>query len=560
VLVGADGSNSFVRRYCNISMMSEGVDYACGVAYNIPADVSSSDEPLHQALNCILNVSQTRYMVSSLSSRQGYLYIRLIRNEYDELRERLQQVRDRNEPLNLLDCRQCPQSPLWSMIRQGLEFFKISQKFVSRIAPIEINVQHAGIVVRELRFEMDESQEILSLSKTDDPCDCKDKPFKTMLAFLIGDAAMNVHFWPGRGMNSGMKAAMALARNIVRAYTSKTPPHSIEVRTPLAFSDFIKYEGFMACLRAREQQGRSLRILGNPIGQSVQQAHINAHLEHCFNGYLKKLYQKLRDARQHFQEQSDWPHKSIPVTDKELNDAINRISNNAVAQLSLANPWPTREMSGAEVFVQDIFPFSQQQFLPIPEADRVTVHNSLPTIPFRHRFILWIVGDKIDESTKVMINKIRASSKFADPSSTTANGTDQLYNSSIEGLHKLYVVHTIAQAQDWIVANRATILQQNIRFKVITAWSLNQTQTAVDVIQAVRTQIPHVPTLVFTNKHEETQPTIEFPYVIITDKKSNLYEFVGIKQDTQWNTGYPVSFLETTAGMCLMNNLKMIFL
>src|ERR1700722_20450084 len=115
-------------------MMSEGIDYACGLAYNIPKEVSSSsDEPLHQALNCILNVSQTRYMVSSSSSRRGYLYIRLIRSEYDELRECLQQVQNRNEPLNLLDCNQCPQSPLWSIIRQGLEFYKIHQKFVSRI-------------------------------------------------------------------------------------------------------------------------------------------------------------------------------------------------------------------------------------------------------------------------------------------------------------------------------------------------------------------------------------------------------------------------------------------
>ena len=57
-MVGADGANSFVRRYCNIQMISEGLEYACGVAYEIPDTVDPADEPLHQALNCILTVSQ----------------------------------------------------------------------------------------------------------------------------------------------------------------------------------------------------------------------------------------------------------------------------------------------------------------------------------------------------------------------------------------------------------------------------------------------------------------------------------------------------------------------
>ena len=50
-----------------------------------------ADEPLHQALNCILTVSQTRYLVNSSTSRRGYLNIRLIQDEYDELREYLQE-------------------------------------------------------------------------------------------------------------------------------------------------------------------------------------------------------------------------------------------------------------------------------------------------------------------------------------------------------------------------------------------------------------------------------------------------------------------------------------
>jgi hypothetical protein len=124
-------------------MISEGVEYACGVAYNIPPNVPSSDEPLHQALNCILTVSQTRYLVNSSTSRRGYLNIRLIQDEYNELRKCLDDFQSRNE---------------------GLDFFKIPQKYVFRVLPIEINVRHASIVVRELRFEINHNEQPINES------------------------------------------------------------------------------------------------------------------------------------------------------------------------------------------------------------------------------------------------------------------------------------------------------------------------------------------------------------------------------------------------------------
>ncbi|CAF4772828.1 unnamed protein product, partial [Rotaria sp. Silwood2] len=177
-------------------MISEGLEYACGVAYNIPDNVPPSEEPLHQALNCILTVSQTRYLVNSSTSRRGYLNIRLVQDEYNELRNLLEVFQSRNEPIDLLDFNKCPQSPVWTIIRQGLQFFKISPKYVFRVIPIEINVRHASIVVRELRYEIDRNEKQTN--------EYDEKKYKTALAFLAGDAAMCVHFWPGRGMNSGM--------------------------------------------------------------------------------------------------------------------------------------------------------------------------------------------------------------------------------------------------------------------------------------------------------------------------------------------------------------------
>jgi hypothetical protein len=546
MLIGADGSNSFVRRYCNIPMISEGVEYACGVAYNIPTQVIPSEEPLHQALNCILTVAQTRYLVNSSSSRRGYMNIRLIQSEYDELRERLQEFQSSNEPLDLLDVNKCPNSsPIWTIVRQGLEFFKISPKYVFRIIPIEINVRHASTVVRELRFEIEEDiNDQSSTTKTSGAT----KKYKTVLACLAGDAALNVHFWPGRGMNSGMKAAAALARNIVRSCTSKASPQTIVVRTPLRFLDFLDYEGFMARLRAREQQGRSLRVLIDPIDQSVVESYSYAAMNKCHIKYTKRLIRKLQDMRQRLQERPDWPHQARAITDEELQHASNRISPNAVAQLSLANPWPTREMGGIEVVVEDTFPFDKNNFLEVPEIRKKTLARN-PSIFIHQRFLsLWIVDEPMSEDTKKLVGDTQNLPNFAPkPLASSLSTAHMLKNLPQEASAQLAVVHTIDRAKEWLVGNRESIRKPGTFFKVVTVCSLTNQMTAVDLIRAVRTEEPHVPILIFTNKREEIQPALQFPNVTATDILFDLYEFIGANQETQWNVGCRVSHLDMDA-------------
>ena len=523
VLVGADGSNSFVRRYCNIQMISEGVEYACGVAYNIPAIVSPEEEPLHQSLNCILTISQSRYLVNSSESRRGYLNIRLIKDEYTELQEYLQEFQAKNESLDLTDVNKCPQhSPIWTIIRQGLEFFKIPSKYVFRVAPIEINVRHASIVVRELQIQIPDSSSP------------KGKKNKTALAFLAGDAAMNVHFWPGRGMNSGMKAAMALARCILRSCTKN---NSVDVRLPLRFLDFLDYEAFMARLRAREQQGRSLRVLINPVDKHIKAAYSYAHLNHCYKRYTKDLSDKLKDSRDRLQERPEWPHQSRKIADEELQAATNRISASAIAQLSLTNPWPTREMSGVEVVVEDMFPFDTNNFLPVPTNITSIETPRLPTQIIQQRFVnLWIVGIEKSHSIEKLINEIQNSPKFRSTIS------------SIQPLHRLFIVKTVDEAKDWIKSNQSIIQETGTKFKVVTTWKIEEHKTAIDVIEAVRSEVAHVPILILTNKIEQTRAASEFPNVLVTDQKYDLKVFVGVDQETQWNPG------------CLVKTIKRKFI
>ncbi|CAF0995376.1 unnamed protein product [Rotaria sordida] len=521
ILVGADGSNSFVRRYCNIQMISEGLEYACGVAYNIPNHVPSSEEPLHQALNCILTISQTRYLVNSSTSRRGYLNIRLVQDEYNELQNRLEIFQSRKEPLDLLDFNKCPQSPIWTIIRQGLHFFKIPSNYVFRVVPIEINVRHASIVVRELRYEINRNEQ--EIRKHDE------KKYKTALVFLAGDAAMCVHFWPGRGMNSGMKSAIALARNILRSCTIN---NSINIRRPFRFLDFLDYEGFMARLRAREQQGRSLRVLINPIDISVEASYYYAHLNHCYEKYTKNLIRKLQETRKRLEANPEWPHKSRLITDDELQFASKCIEPQAVAQLSLANPWPTREMSGVEVLAEDIFPYDCKKFLPAPTVTGLSLQRP-PSTMIRYSFhILWIIGDKKIESIENLIKDIQNSQNT--PTLSTYTDCD----------YEMTIVKTIEDAQQWIKTNQELIQKPHIRFKVVTRWKTPNDKAAIDVIRAIRSEISQVSVLIWTNKLDEIQAALEFPNVTVTNKKFEVKEFVGGKQEAQWNAGCRVSHIQ----------------
>lgn len=497
-------------------MISDGLEYACGVAYNIPREVDPKDEPLHQAVNCVLTVSQTRYLVNSSTSRRGYLNIRLIKSEYDELSDRLEALQAAKVKLDLTDTDQCPESPVWSIIRQGLTFFKIPTKYVFRVVPIQINVRHASIVVRELRFE---------IPSDDRDVDQEDRKYRTALAFLAGDAAMNVHFWPGRGMNSGMKAAMALARNILRACTRD---NAIRIRKPLHFLDFLDYEGFMARLRAREQQGRSLRVLNDPIDKYIDQAFGYSHLNHCYVRYTGKLVAKMKETRQRLEENPYWVHQTRPITDSELDSAAKRISATSVAQLSLANPWPTREMSGADVLVEKTFPYDLKGFLPVPTGI-LPLLTRTPTIVIRYRTVtLWVVGTRRTDDTDRLIRTIRQSSNFNKDTAST----NQLY--------ELITASTIDEAVDWVKKNRDLIQRPEVRFKVVTSWTIQDGQSAIDVIRAVRAQTARVPILIFTNRLSETQAALEFPSVIASDQEYELKEFVGVTQETQWNPGLEI--------------------
>src|SRR5262249_27345416 len=70
--------------------------------------------------------------------------------------------------------------------------------------------------------------------------------------FLLGDAANAIHFWPGRGLNSGLASAISLARCL-----AARRPGAV-----LREADFVRHEAVMAMLQYRHK-GRAWRQNGD---------------------------------------------------------------------------------------------------------------------------------------------------------------------------------------------------------------------------------------------------------------------------------------------------------
>merc|ERR1719221_1027664 len=66
--------------------------------------------------------------------------------------------------------------------------------------------------------------------------------------FVLGEAAIPAHFWPGRGLDTGLKGALSLARTIVRWAARRFP------------AELTRHVALMHALQYREVDARALPI------------------------------------------------------------------------------------------------------------------------------------------------------------------------------------------------------------------------------------------------------------------------------------------------------------
>jgi len=321
VIIGADGGSSWTRRTFfelkNMDIEDEGRkifwDKTMGVAFQIPLeDLRKGDDNRSlleiakewQALNTAVTLSQRRYLVNASTQcfdpvtkkqcARGFLNIQLSEEEYKRVITRDGKactfrnpafVRDEKgnlpngedeekEFLPLSDCKNFTETDiqLAETIKVGLKMFDIDLKrHVKSINRIKILLRWTEKVVTE---------------KED-----------TIIA-LIGDAAFQTHFWPGRGMNSGIKTATALVLEIgAMMYSGKRPLASrLERGEKKIFrsgvihdSEMNKFSAFVNSLRNREHAGRSeLFVCGKEMSDVIKKAKLNPVVHRGLN-YAKSL-------------------------------------------------------------------------------------------------------------------------------------------------------------------------------------------------------------------------------------------------------------------------------
>ncbi|KPI40093.1 uncharacterized protein AB675_11594 [Cyphellophora attinorum] len=338
VLLGADGAASWVRKsYFHGYENERGRSYALGLAFDRPAGL-----PWSQPLNVFLTLGQTRYLLNASDyDGRGYLNMQLTEEEWDKmtsidgqyvhfgrpgcLRKADGSVPEGFEESQVFAPSENRDSPLWISILDGLKLFGFKEHEV-------INIVRIPIVVQAVK----EGVQLLP------PEDTPKLRRPHAIVAVAGDAAMTVHFWPGRGLNSGIKSGLALGDELVHALDN-----GYFIGMPL--TAMKEYNDFILKLQKREHDKRSIPILnqsGSPetLGWLLDKANSVPD-----NVAIEWLIGAMVQIADRLQGRDDWPFPWVDNVEPQLRIVLRQLDSVTLKEMAVSFPWPTREMAGAEV-------------------------------------------------------------------------------------------------------------------------------------------------------------------------------------------------------------------
>ncbi|WYZ44848.1 hypothetical protein EsH8_VIII_000164 [Colletotrichum jinshuiense] len=337
LILGADGAGSWLRSAYFPGQEEEvGKSYALGVAFDRPRGL-----PFSQPINIFLTMGQTRYLLNASDfDGTGYLNMQLTEAEWHQMasvdghpctfgRPSCLKVNDRVpegfHENQIFAPSQDPSSPLWKAILDGLELFGFKECEVTNIVRIPIVVRRINKAVEQLT-----------------QCDSAALRRPHSLVALAGDAAMTVHFWPGRGANSGMKAGIAWADEVTQALMRGQ-------FIGLQSESLGMYQDFLQKLQEREHVGRSLPIVkqtGDPNMMAWLMRNARLIPQHVAMEWL--VGQMRRDGVR-IQKRADWAFEQVTNLEPQIRAILEKMGPVTLQEMAATFPWPTREMAGAEV-------------------------------------------------------------------------------------------------------------------------------------------------------------------------------------------------------------------
>ena len=114
-------------------------------------------------------------------------------------------------------------SAFWTRVEEGLQLFGVRPENLTAVTGFRLDM------VQRPRFSAQLYPRTATAPGT--------------FGFLLGDAANAIHFWPGRGLNSGLASAISLARCLAAPRRG----------TVLRDADFVRHEAVMAMLQYRHK-------------------------------------------------------------------------------------------------------------------------------------------------------------------------------------------------------------------------------------------------------------------------------------------------------------------
>ncbi|MER5531349.1 FHA domain-containing protein [Streptomyces sp. NPDC002677] len=294
----------------------------------------------------LLTVAQNRFLLNSLRG-EGFLNMRLtdaeaaevigldpVRRVFEECIASRPCLMDRDEHGDF----QCAThgtlflpalvkgSPLWRRVREGLLLFGVESDDLTAVTSFRLDM------VQRPRF----SAELLPPTANS----------PGTYGFLLGDAANAIHFWPGRGLNSGLASAISLARSLNGAWHGR----------PFRDADFLRHEAAMSMLQYRHKS-RAWKAMVTTDDQGVTWA-IKDIIGHGIDGIpdepdreadTKTLLERMQAIRARLSLRLE----GMP-DDEAILERLRTLQPATLRMLVLSGAWDTLTMGGEEVDI-DIF-------------------------------------------------------------------------------------------------------------------------------------------------------------------------------------------------------------
>jgi|HubBroStandDraft_1064217.scaffolds.fasta_scaffold18543_1 hypothetical protein len=219
-------------------------------------------------------------------------------------------------------------SAFWTRVEEGLQLFGVPPQNLTAVTGFRLDM------VQRPRFTAQLYPRTAATPGT--------------FGFLLGDAANAIHFWPGRGLNSGLASAISLARCLAAPRRGTT----------LRDADFVRHEAVMAMLQYRHKgrawrqmvttdEAGDTRAIKDLIAQGMAEGDQGAYDKEAD---LSALMQRLIQTRSRLEPRID----GLP-DDATLRAHLDRLPGSLVHTLLVSEPWDSASVGGEEVDVEWLF-------------------------------------------------------------------------------------------------------------------------------------------------------------------------------------------------------------